>query len=328
MKLLFFTDSHVRATNPRSRLDDYYATSIKKFEEIRDYANNNNVDFVIHGGDLFDRPDTAIKPTSEIAKVLGGFIPPIYIVSGNHDIFGYNVDTLGRSMLGLLDAVGTLNMIPEDGIVLQKEDVSVLLLGVPYSSYLDTDKANYIVKKAELKYEADYVINVVHGFLAERKFHEIVPHILINEILDTEADITLTGHFHSGFKTRWHEGKVFANPGSLLRMSNSTVEMSRKPKFLEIIIDKGGFVLNDIYLKSALPGDEVLDKTVKEESQFKRQNLLDFRSNVEQNIDLARLDVESIMNKIATSENFDKQIRDEAKRRIDIAKEDYDDINH
>ncbi len=326
MKLLFFTDTHVRATNPRSRLDDYYHTSIKKFEEIRDYANSMGVDYVIHGGDLFDRPDTAIKPTSDIGKILASFKMPIYIVSGNHDIYGYNIDTVNRSMLGLLDSVGILNMIPEDGVLLKDDGLSVLLLGVPYSTYIDSDKENYIVKKTELKYKADYIINIVHGFLTDRKFIENVPHTLVHEIYETDADLTLTGHYHSGYPTHYHEGKIFANPGSLLRISGADV--GRKPKFLEINISNEKIEVLEKYLKCALPSDQIFDKTAKEEDQFKKERLLHFSDTVDQNIDLERLNLEDIITSIAISENFDEKIRNEAKKRLDIAKELYNDFNH
>lgn len=327
MKLLFFTDTHIRMSKPRNRLDDFYETTLKKLEEIKNYANENKIDYVLHGGDLFDRPDSAIKPTSEVGKILSSFNMPIYIVAGNHDIFGYNTKTLNRTMLGLLDNFHVLNIIPEDGILLNSDEVSILVLGKDYSSDIDLNKENYIIKKSNLKYDADIVINIVHGFLTDRPFLKQVPHVLIGEITDTEADITLAGHYHTGFKTQYIDGKFFSNPGSMVRISNSLGEIKRKPKFLELNITKDNSVIKDVYLKSAKDGEEVLDRKALTESHYKDERLTIFSNSIDQNVDLELLNLDTILNEISKSENFDQDILKEAKLRLQYAKEivnDYD----
>ncbi len=327
MKLLFFTDTHIRMSKPRNRLDDFYETTLNKLEEIKNYANENKIDYVLHGGDLFDRPDSAIKPTSEVGKILSSFNMPIYIVAGNHDIFGYNTKTLNRTMLGLLDNFHVLNIIPEDGILLNSDEVSILVLGKDYSSDIDLNKENYIIKKSNLKYDADIVINIVHGFLTDRPFLKQVPHVLIGEITDTEADITLAGHYHTGFKTQYIDGKFFSNPGSMVRISNSLGEIKRKPKFLELNITKDNIVIKDVYLKSAKDGEEVLDRKALTESHYKDERLTIFSNSIDQNVDLELLNLDTILNEISKSENFDQDILKEAKLRLQYAKEivnDYD----
>lgn len=327
MRLLFFTDTHIRSSNPRNRLDDFYASTLEKLEEIKDYANENKVDYILHGGDLFDRPDSAIKPTSEVGKILSSFNMPIYIVAGNHDIFGYNTKTLNRSMLGLFHSLEVLNIIPEDGVLLEEKDTTVLVLGKDYSSDLDLDRNNYIIKKNELKYEADVVINIVHGFLTEKPFIKHVPHVLLGEILETEADITLAGHYHTGFKTQSIDGKFFSNPGSMVRISNTISEINRKPKFIDIKIIKDKIEIKDIYIKSAKPGEEVLDRKALTEERYKEDRMTLFSNSIDQNIDLELINLDTILDEISSSEKFEDKIRKEAKLRLQIAKEtinDYD----
>lgn len=327
MRLLFFTDTHIRLTNPRNRLDNFYETTILKLEEIRDYANSRNVDYVIHGGDLFDRPDSAIKSTGEVGKILASFNMPIYIVVGNHDIFGYNIATLNRTMLGLLNNLDAINLIPEQGVELFDGKIKVLLLGRDYSSELDLDKSNYIVKKEELNTNADYIVNVVHGFLTDRPFLKHVPHILLGEILETDADITLSGHYHTGFATQIYNGKYFANPGSMVRVSNTISELNRRPRFLEIEIVKDGIEIKDVFFQGIKDGDEVLDRKTLIDSQFKEERLTIFSDSIHQNIDLSLLDLESIIDSIATNENFEVKVRNEAKLRLDKAKEIVNDLD-
>lgn len=321
MKLLFFTDTHIRSNNPRNRIDNYYEAAMNKLKEIRDYANENDIDYVIHGGDLFDRPDSAIRSTSEVGLILKSFQMPIYIVVGNHDLFGYNLDTLDRTTFGLLTAFKLLNKIPEDGVLLEKDGVSVLLLGTNFSSDLDVNKSKYIIKKSELNKKSDYIINVAHGFLIDKPFIQSVPHTLIGEISETDADITLGGHYHSGFNTMKIDGKYFSNPGSMMRITSSLSELSRRPKFLEIIIDEKGIEIEERYFKSAQKGEDVLDRSKLMSNKLRAERLDIFRDSISQSVNLEMLNLESIINEISEKEDFEESVREEAKRRIQSAKE-------
>ncbi|WP_054251933.1 metallophosphoesterase family protein [Neofamilia massiliensis] len=321
MKLLFFTDTHIRPSNPRNRLDNFYESVLKKLEEIRDYANSHDIDYVIHGGDIFDRPDCPIKATSQVGLILASFKMPIYIVVGNHDIFGYNLDTLDRSMLGLLTSFGILKLIDKDGELLEKKGQRVLLLGKNFSADLDTSKDNYILKDSDIKYQADKIINVVHGFLTDRPFIKYVDHTLVGEIVDTKADLTLSGHYHTGFPIQKIDGKIFANPGSIVRITNSLAEIKRRPKFLEIEVTKDDVEVREIYLKSAKAGEEVLDRSKLIEDQYKDQRLMLFADSIDQSIDLDLIDLDAIIDSIAGAEDFDQEIKSQAKIRIEKAKE-------
>lgn len=324
MRLLFFTDPHIRLTNPRSRTDNFYETLIEKFTEIKNYVDENNIDYVLCGGDLFDRPDTAIKPTSEIGKILNSFSVPIYIIAGNHDLYGNNPVTISRTMLGLLENLEIVKKIPEDGVLLEKDGFSLLLLGDDYTSDVDEGINSYIVKREDLKYNPDKIIKIVHGYLMDKPFYKGVDHTLIGEIKDTDADITLAGHYHFGFKTQVIDGKYFANPGSLVRIKNRVQEITRKPKFIVIDIDKDRTDLKDVYLKSARPGNEVLDRTKLKEEKYREDRLLMFSEEVSQNVDLEYINIDKIILDIAKNDNLEKKVLDEAKLRLDNAKEKLD----
>ena len=111
MKFLYFTDSHIRGTNPKSRTDSFFHTVKIKLQEIQSIAAEEKVHAVLHGGDLFDRPDVSISVMNEIIPILKSFPAPIYAISGNHDIYGHNPITLPRTMMGLLDTLGIIHLI-------------------------------------------------------------------------------------------------------------------------------------------------------------------------------------------------------------------------
>ena len=170
-------------------------------------------------------------------------------------------------------------------------------------------------------YDIDYIISIVHGFLTDRPFLKHVPHILVGEVLDTDADITLSGHYHTGFPTQIHNGKYFSNPGSMVRITNSLAEINRKPKYIEINIDENGISLEDRYFKSAKSGEDVLDRKTLVESQFKEERLTIFSDSIHQNVDLEAMDLESMLNSIAMNEGFAIKVRNTAKDSLDREKE-------
>ncbi|WBW50691.1 metallophosphoesterase family protein [Peptoniphilus equinus] len=314
MKLLYFTDTHLRVTNPKNRLDNFYDTLKIKLNEVVDISLRENVDYILHGGDLFDRPDTPISLVSDFAKILLRFKAPIYIVSGNHDIFGHNPKTVHRSMFGLLDSLGLIHLITDE--IYLKKDVVVRLSAFPYTIDMDKpgNKEGYIVRD---KGEADYAIHLTHGFLTDKKQLDTIPHTLLSEISDTVADITFGGHVHFGFKTQEIDGKYFINPGALVRISNALNEMKRKPKVVLVELTDQ-IVIREIVLQSALPGDQVLDRSEIERHRFKAEQFADFKSTIETSANLKGLDVYDILIDIAKAEAIDKKVRDEAIRRVQL----------
>ena len=99
MKFLFITDTHFRSNSPRSRRDDFQMSMVSKMNEIGDIISKEKIDYVLYGGDLFDRPDIPFKTASLFSKILLSYKIPIYIISGNHDSYGQNPVTIDRSTL-------------------------------------------------------------------------------------------------------------------------------------------------------------------------------------------------------------------------------------
>lgn len=316
MRLLFFTDSHIRGTTPKNRKDDFVETLEKKFLEIVEIIKENNVDYVLHGGDLFDRPDVSIAITSRFSRILKDIHVPFYIVSGNHDIYGHNPLTINRTMLGLLSELDIFKIIAKDEIVfLEKDDIKVQITAQPYIYDIDDpiNRKYYILD--EVDDTATYSIHMVHGMLLDKPFVKGVPYTLVDDIKDTKADITIAGHYHSGFDKIFIDGKYFINPGSIVRISNSLREMERKPKVL--IIDlKDKIEITNIYLKTALSGEEVLNREEIENSIFKRERLFEFKQTVDSALNFERMDINDVLIEVSNSEGLSEEVKIEALKRI------------
>lgn len=313
MKILYFTDTHIRGTNPKSRKDNFVDTLKEKLEELVRVSRECKVDYVLFGGDLFDRPDVSPSIVKDFIGYLMGFPQPIYAISGNHDVYGQNPSSINRTVLGLLDAVGIIKLLSlNEKVYLEKDGIRLQLTGCPYYYDIDVNRQGYIVDKEN----CDYAINLVHGFLLDRPFIEGIPYTLIDDICQkTSADITICGHYHTGFGIKKIENKYFINPGSLSRVSNVSSEINRIPSYL--IIDLGEKIdIKMEKLKCAKPGEEVLDKSQMRQEEFRRQKLNEFVSQVNSYGSFEILSLQKIINDIALRDSIPSDIKDEAIRRI------------
>lgn len=321
MKFLFFTDSHIRGTTPKNRKDNFYETLKNKLLEIVDISNKLDVDYILHGGDWFDRPDISPSIVREFAIIIKTFEKPIYTIAGNHDIYGHNPDTIGRTMLGLLEGTGMVTLLKyDDEIILKKDGITVSLTGSSYSYDIDSEenyKKHYIVKKTGY---ADYAINIIHGMLLSKPFFEGISYTLLDDIKDTEADITLAGHYHSGFGIKKINGKFFINTGSIVRISNSLAEIERRPGVVFIEI-KDKIYVEEIELKTAHLGEEVLDRDKLEASKDRNLKLHEFYRGISSKGQYKKIDILQIINEIVSDENLSSEVKEEALRRIGIARE-------
>jgi len=324
MKLLFFTDTHIKGTTPKNRKDNYYETLKRKFREIGDIAKELDVDYILHGGDWFDRPDISPSIVREFAIIIKSFGKEIFTVAGNHDMYGQNPNTISRTMLGIFEGTGIVKLLKDDEeIILEKDGISLQLTGKSYNYDIDRqDYANYyIVKKRN---SVDYAINIVHGMLLKKPFYEGIQYTLVDDIKDTEADITFAGHYHSGFGVIRVNDKYFINPGSIVRISNSIAEIERKPKVVYVEL-KDGIEIREIELKSALPGEEVLDREELERAKDRNVRLHQFYQGISKSMEYKKIDIAGIVENIASNQDLSREVKEEALRRIAIAQESFAD---
>lgn len=322
MRFLFFTDTHIRGTNPQNRKDNFYDSLQLKIREVFEIAQQNQVDIILHGGDIFDRPDISPSLVRELVLLLNDYSFPIYAVAGNHDIYGQNPMTINRTMLGLLDGIGLIKIIDQDEKIIfqdEKTGLKIQLTGQSYFYGIDHGERShsYIIKKEP---GVDFALHMVHGMLLEKPFFEGAACTLIEQILATDADITLAGHYHAGFDIKLIDKKYFLNPGSLARINNSIAELSRNPKVYLIDIEDE-IHIQEIFLKSALPGLEVLDRSKVEALAFKEKKLSEFVRSVYSAGTYSTIDISHIIDEVSRHENIQEEVVREALNRIGAAQE-------
>lgn len=321
MRLLYLTDTHIRGTSPRSRVDDYPQTIKEKLIEIQKIIQHQQVDVVLHGGDVFDRPNLSPAVVRDFVQLFQQFEVPIYAVAGNHDMYGHNPATLNRTMLGLLDTLGIVRLLKEgDRILIEKEGCKVQLSGQAFHYKLDQ-------RDIELDYyvtndtDADYCIHMVHGMLVDRHFPEGVAYTSLEQLDASRlADIVFTGHYHAGFPIQKQNGKYIINPGALARVNNHSSEINRIPQV--VLIDlKEKIQIQLLKLSSAKPGETVLDRTYIEQAAYRQGQLASFMQEIQAVGNFRAMDVTEIIEEISRLEEIEPEVKQEALRRIAAVQE-------
>lgn len=303
MKFLFVGDLHIRGTNPRNRTDNYMEAIKQKLYETFNLAIKHDVKAILCPGDIFDRPEVSIGVLIDAMRIFRQCPVPFYTIPGNHDIYGYNLATFERSSLRLLE-----ELVPKVQVVSNEEEPllhygPVSISFEPYSSKMDKDGYGYTSQRG---LDAGCHIHVAHGMLLDHTppFDRFT---LIQDV-QTDADIILTGHDHTGFGV-YHraDGKVFCNPGSLMRMAASVNEIERTIQVA--IVDTVTRNIELVPLKCAKPGAEVLDRSKIESDQKRQYAMEEFAALIQTGSgERVLLNIDDIVTTIAAQEQLPPEV--------------------
>ena len=323
-KVLFFTDPHVRISNPRSRKDNFVETILKKLEYVGKLGDIMNVDAFVCGGDWLDRPDIPYSMLGQFIGVMTKFGRPIYTVIGNHEEYGYNPDTHSRTALVALTSAGILTRLSSTDPALIGDNIAIT--GADAHSKLDKGfrTEDYVVCP---RVEGRTNIRVVHGYLKDGPEFNRIPSTDISDILDTQADVILTGHEHSGYGVIHRSGKTFCNPGALARVSASVGDVNLEVKVALVTVDMGEVTVELIPLPAevARPASEVLDRVALEEEKAHKQAMTEFsnsaRNAVERFSFNDKMDVFQALEKYIEDEDVEDDVALILRRELERAQE-------
>jgi DNA repair exonuclease SbcCD nuclease subunit len=206
LKIAHFADTHLgyRQYGLAERENDFY----ERFDEIIDHMIENDVDCVIHSGDLFESPKPPIKA---LLTAQQGFMRlvshniPVYVIAGNHDKMQKSNTEIPQRLFE-----NECFHILEKGKTYAIND-DVFIGGLQYlpPQYQDqiSDFANEIKEEAK---DYRYKILVLHGGL--EKFDDYTKDFELNSIPDN-FDYYAMGHIHRRYISTFKDG-MMCYPGS------------------------------------------------------------------------------------------------------------------
>lgn len=271
LRFLYFTDTHLRGNPPEARVDDFAESVKAKLREIVSLAGDLGVAAAIHGGDLFDVPEPGLGQVGEYLEILRGLPCPLYIVEGNHDIYGHNPATLPRTLLGLLVRLGVVRLLTPEPVYFGDGNVRVQITGRGF--HAEIDRRSPALDYAAAKRGCDVAVHVAHGMALPGELDGAGFLPVFTPLADiagaTEADYTLLSHYHFPFEAKI-DGKRFLNPGSLVRLSAHPSDAARMPQVLVLDID-GAASHRFVPLSCARLGEEVLDRAHLDARQYREE---------------------------------------------------------
>jgi len=324
MKILHVTDSHGTMKSPESRKDIYYIAFLRKLYELGLVVKKENINVVVHTGDLFHTPRVSNKFAGQVSEMIKDMGIPFYVVPGNHDIEGYNIDTIDQTMLGLLSKTGVITILDrshpvtldvhEDG-----ESYTVALSGQEY--YANIDRGN--PQDFEMQQcEADINILGYHGYLSNIDQPPGIIYTPTNSVI-TDADIILSGHYHRQFEAVVGDVSIY-NPGSMMRVDQTDYNRTHTPQYgiLHISVDDNiGLQYEYTFhkFKCAVPSETVFDYSGKgQDKQFKisldgfKNSIINSMSSIQTGTDVLK----SIQDIINTFDPQDVLLQDVGKSAI------------
>lgn len=339
MKFLYFGDLHERPNPPVSRKDDFRATMNAKIEEIRTLGHKYNVKAFLQPGDFLDGAKHDAAFLSEVvnrwgfAEIQEGLLAlargeinpeevaqkakkqiPIIGAIGNHELYGNAMKSYPKTSLHFLEKIGFMHIPTKDKPILftDEEGFTVAITAGSYDIGMDTLETidRYIVEEKL----GDFHIHIVHGYLTNKSLGNLIPHTTVDDIASkTRADLTIAGHDHIGFPLTEVDGKLFVNPGAVVRLSNDMKEIQRKPQVLLIDITKEhGIRVETIPLKSAPEGKDVLDRSHQAYQKSMNDKMEKIKSLVQKSQLGTGLSITDIIKAISDSKQIDEELKERA----------------
>lgn len=320
IKTIFFTDVHITGRNPRSRKDNFLDTVLDKLNQIVVLSKEKNCDFVLFGGDLFDTPSISNAVAGRCANILRKFDRLIGI-AGNHDLFGNNIENIKSTQLGLFEKAGLIDLLYKgEKLIVNKGNLKLQITGTPSHFGIDEDNIENDYVVTEILDNVDKSIHIVHGMLMEKQFNPHMKVVTIDSICHTKADLTLVGHYHRGFKPVNVDGRYFANPGSLSRVSADVGEINRKVGVFYIEISKENIKIEFMSLKQ-VKGEDILDRSQIEKNQYREVKIEEFMREIAATSTIQSTDIKNIVRKIAENKELDKKVVEYALTKLSTAEE-------
>jgi exonuclease SbcD len=305
MKFLFLTDTHYRDDRPKGRTDDIMKAQFDELADVMRICNERNIDIVLHGGDFFNTKKPSHNLVVHILNWAKFLNRPIMGVIGNHDVTGYNLDSVSSSGLGVLFEAGALERL--DTYINEEERVIIKAV----HSSLGFER-NYLFGE---QYKDFTRIIISHNYVIPS---ESMPWGFIHpRDIETDAHLVLCGHYHVAYdytsgQTRW------INPGAVSRWK--ITERDHTPQVLIVTVENGKLEVEHVKLPSALPGDVIFDVEAVEVQKQQERNIDSFAKSLEET-SFQNVDIEQVVEAVAKKQNVPEAIVSLILSKIKEAKE-------
>jgi len=224
VKVGVFADTHVGRSIPNV-IADYRRQAFRHaFSQAIDTFIQENVEMVIHAGDLFEKrsmtaPDSLFvkEELQRLVDSLGGNVK-IILVRGNHDGTPENsaLNYVEHPLAKYLTVLGEKTLRGEPEIY---EEEGLTIVGFGYTPYVSTKLAEVkeAIKERFNASTAEHKIFLAHMFVEGQEIPPNVPEYqvaCISLVKELGANLVIAGHYHQYMPLKEKNGLLLLTPGA------------------------------------------------------------------------------------------------------------------
>jgi len=303
MKILFFSDYHIKGVNPIRRIDDYYQSCLLKFNEI--LSLSKGCDIIISAGDLWDTATVSNTMVDDLLDRIESNKKDFYVIFGNHDLNSYNLkaskSTSLAHMIRRSKYVKHLTELELDNFFIKGYDCK-------FGSEEEMKK-NGLFHKSKIANS----LAVTHSFITIKPFLSNVSHVLARDIKSNYSTI-FCSHFHSEFDEIINDHR-FINLNSIGRIA---INEQHQPQIA--IFDTKTQEFQKIKLKSAKTPSKIFDLTNYNEKKDQVKSIDEFLNSLN-DVSFNELSVLGQIQKISKENKVEKKVVNYLVEKSEMIKE-------
>lgn len=242
-KFMHFGDTHLGRKHPSKISKRRVESSIQALEHCVQKAVEEDVDFIVHAGDVFDTVypwHSVINAAKEKLKPLQDKEIPMYVIRGNHDrsygqgrtLKGLAIEHLENDYFHLIDPSPNEFKNSEPGYIDYDENIRIYGLGY------HANKTPSILREFEPS-EDKFNILLLHDFVdgVTRKYSENVAKA--DQIAEENTDYVAIGHDHQPNPEEKIQGTTFAATGGTIDYDFNTTEFEKNYNIVKVDPESG-----------------------------------------------------------------------------------------
>jgi len=306
MKILYFTDPHIKGKSPVHRTDNFYDSIMAKVAEVFKIAYEENCAAVLCGGDMFDSPTVSLRVADDLVDLIEGEYGNVdlHTVVGNHDMLNCNWSVSDATVIAHLIRMDKIKLLDKR----YQLDKKLHIDGYNYAYDIEDQLRKGLLMR-ELNPES-FNIAVVHAMIVANDN----PFKCINlEQIPCNYDMVLCSHSHVPFGIKTFGKTTYVSPGALARLTIEEKDCKRTPQCA--IIDTETREVKLVPLTSAKPYEEVFDLS-KIAEQKENAKKLDLFVSALKSAKIQSLSVATVLEEVCKASNVDDETKDLILRKI------------
>lgn len=257
-KICFIGDIHGKLKTPNNYLSDYNNDLFNQLQWIKNYCESNNINYIIHLGDIFDKPEATDEWKNRFIEQWKDYKGTFYsIIGAAHDLFYNQEKSYERTCLKNLELANVIKVIDSNSFAFGSVRIHAL------STFLYNAKEQ--LKTLQYDDTRDNII-VAHQFY-EWGLDKSAGFVK-EDFNNLKMNVSLIlGHDHHQYDTEQYGYLSVYRPGSLMRteLSESTINMI--PRIL--IYDNGVFNYVNVPCKNISEIYNIAEYRIKKSKIFK-----------------------------------------------------------